>query len=279
MSAMKVVPCTSSIGAAITDVDLSDEISDAEADFLYEALLNHFVLFFRDQHLTPKQLSFFARKFGPLAGAHHTYESLEGFDHVTVLNMGPENPPDSAEWHADLTFNQDAAFASVLQGVEIPSVGGDTLWASCFAVHDALPPGLRKDLEQLSAVHDMGSFRSHAYKAGGIDGINEQMGSVGSAVHPIIDHHPVTGRPFVNVNETFTVHILGMTQPESRRLLNYLFDLINRPQFHVRLRWQAGTIALWDNRGSQHYAVDDYLPERRVMHRVVVSSDARQSQS
>ena len=113
MSAMKVVSCTPNIGATVTGVDLSDEISDSETDFLYDALLKHFVLFFRDQHLTPEQLSFFARKFGPLEGTHHTYESLENFDHVTVLNMGPENPPDSAEWHADLTFNQDAAFASV----------------------------------------------------------------------------------------------------------------------------------------------------------------------
>ncbi len=279
MSLIEVSPCTPNLGATITGADLSKDLSDSDADFLYDALLKHLVLFFHDQHVTPEQLSGFASNFGPLQGRHHTYESLEGFEHVTVLDMGPENPPDSAEWHADLTFSQDAAFASVLQGIEIPSVGGDTLWANCFAVHDALPSGLRKDLEELSAVHDMGSFRSHAYKSGGVDGINERMESVGSAVHPIIDHHPVTGRPFVNVNETFTVHILGMTQPESRRLLNYLFDLINRPQFHVRLRWQPGTIALWDNRGSQHYAVDDYFPERRVMHRVVVESDVRQPNS
>ncbi len=275
----EVSPCTPSIGAIITGVDLSKDLSESDADFLYDALLKHLVLFFHDQHVTPEQLSGFASNFGPLQGRHHTYESLEGFEHVTVLDMGPENPPDSAEWHADLTFGQDAAFASALQGIEVPSVGGDTLWANCFAVHDALPSGLRKDLEELSAVHDMGSFRSHAYESGGVDGINERMESVGSAVHPIIDHHPVTGRPFVNVNETFTVHILGMAQPESRRLLNYLFDLINRPQFHVRLRWQPGTVALWDNRGSQHYATDDYLPERRVMHRVVVESDVRQPNS
>ena len=98
---MKVVPCTPNIGATVNGVDLSNEISDSEADFLYDALLKHLVLFFHDQNLTPDQLSFFAHKFGPLEGSHHTYESLKGFDHVTVLNMGPENPPDSAEWHAD----------------------------------------------------------------------------------------------------------------------------------------------------------------------------------
>ncbi len=268
-------PCTPSIGAEVLGIDIAEGVDPATADVVHGALMEHHVLFFRDQDVRPGHLAAFASSFGPLEGAHHTYPSLED-EHVMLLDLGPQNPPDSAEWHSDLTYRQDAPFASVLQAVEVPPAGGDTLWANLFDVHDALDEGLRKDLSGLSAVHDIGSFRNHAFLGTGVDGINALMSEAGSAVHPVIDHHPVTVRPYVNVNETFTVHVLGLSRPEGIRLLSYLFDLINRPQFHVRLRWSPGTVAMWDNRGTQHYAVGDYLPHRRVMHRVVVASDIRE---
>ena len=121
----------------------------------------------------------------------------------------------------------------------------------------------------------MGAFRTPAYRSGGHGGIDEAIVAAGSAVHPVIDHHPVTGRPYVNVSESFTRWIIGASAPESARLLTMLFDLINRPEFHMRLRWEPGTLAIWDNRATQHYAVADYLPDRRVMHRVAVATDAR----
>ncbi|MDE0927421.1 MAG: TauD/TfdA family dioxygenase [Acidimicrobiales bacterium] len=273
---MLVTPLTPVIGAEVSAVDLTGVLKPELTDALHQELMKHHVLFFREQNLTAQELTDFATNFGPIAGPHHTYPALPGHPSVMVLDTNPDNPPDSAEWHSDLTFQPSSAFASVLQGVIIPPVGGDTLWSSLFAVHDALPSGLRRDLEDLSAVHDLGSFRNQAFAEGGSEKVDQLMASVGSAAHPIIDHHPVTGRPFINVNETFTIHVLGMSRPESHRLLTFLFDFINRPQFHVRLRWHPGTIALWDNRGSQHYAVDDYLPHRRVMHRVVVTADQRQ---
>jgi taurine dioxygenase len=174
-----------------------------------------------------------------------------------------------------MTYRPQPPFASILKAVEVPAVGGDTLWASLFAVHDALDAGLRRDLEQLQAVHDMGAFRTGAYQQGGDEGISAAMTKAGTAVHPVIAHHPVTGRPYLNVSESFTRFIIGLSAPESGRLLTLLFDLINRPDFHVRVKWAPDTIVIWDNRGTQHYAVADYLPHRRVMHRVAVVTDKR----
>jgi taurine dioxygenase len=174
-----------------------------------------------------------------------------------------------------MTYHSTPPFASILKAVQVPPVGGDTLWASMFAVHDALDPGLRRDLAQLDAVHDMGAFRTGAYRDGGDEGLAAALTAAGTAVHPVVAHHPVTGRPYLNVSESFTRFVIGLSAPESARLLTYLFDLINRPDFHMRVRWQPGTVVIWDNRGTQHYAVADYLPHRRVMHRVAVVTDRR----
>ncbi len=276
--AFETTPLTPVIGAEVRGLDLGDGLDDATAEALYRALLDHHVLMLRGGPLSPEEMVALGSSFGPLAPAHHTYPSLPGHPNVTVLESGPDNPPDSAEWHTDLSFRSDRPFLSILQPDRLPSAGGDTLFASMFAVHDALLPGLCSDLEGMWAVHDMGSFRTHAFQEGGVEVMNERMAAVGAAVHPIIDHHPVTGRPFVHVNETFTMHVLGMPMPEGRRILAYLFDQIARPQFQMRVRWEADMVVLWDNRGTQHYAADDYLPGRRVMHRVIVAEDRRQAE-
>ncbi len=273
----ELIRLTPAIGVEVRSLDLSAEVDEATADCLYDALLDHHVLVLRGGPLPPAGLEALGSTFGPLAQAHHTYPNVDGHPSVTVLDTGPDNPPDNAEWHTDLSFRTDRPFLSILQPDIRPPVGGDTLFASLFAVHDALMPGLRSDLEELSAVHDMGSFRNHTYAEGGVDLMNERMTEVGSSVHPIIDHHPVTGKPFLHVNECFTSHVVGLTMPESRRLLAYLFDLIARPQFQVRIRWEDDMVVLWDNRGTQHYAADDYLPHRRVMQRLIVTTDRREA--
>ena len=273
----ELIRLTPAIGVEVRSLDLSAEVDEATADCLYDALLDHHVLVLRGGPLPPARLEALGSTFGPLAQAHHTYPNVDGHPSVAVLDTGPDNPPDNAEWHTDLSFRTDRPFLSILQPDIRPSVGGDTLFASLFAVHDALMPGLRSDLEELSAVHDMGSFRNHTYAEGGVDLMNERMTEVGSSVHPIIDHHPVTGKPFLHVNECFTSHVVGLTMPESRRLLAYLFDLIARPQFQVRIRWEDDMVVLWDNRGTQHYAADDYLPHRRVMQRLIVTTDRREA--
>jgi taurine dioxygenase len=265
---------TPALGAEVEGIDLSS-LDDSGEQALYDELIEHQVLFLRDQHLAPGELVDAARYFGPLVARHHTYTVHPDHEDVIVLDWHPGNPTDGAEWHSDLTYRSAPPFASLLQAVVVPPVGGDTLWASMYAVHDSLDPGLRSDLEQLDAVHDIGTFRTSAYRRRGVEGIDELLGSGGSAVWPVIAHHPVTGRAYVNVNEAFTRWIIGLTGPESNRVMTLLFDLINRPDHQVRLRWRPGTIAIWDNRATQHYAVDDYPNDRRVMHRVVVADDRR----
>jgi taurine dioxygenase len=250
-------------------------ISDEVADMVHAALIEHSVLVFPRANLDPGRLVQLGQALGTLGARHHSYPTHPDSEDVVVLTWEGDQKPDAAEWHSDMTYRTQPPFASILEAVEVPPIGGDTLWASAFAVHDALDPGLRRDLEPLEAVHDMGAFRTSAYRQGGHDGLSEALSQTGAAVHPVIAHHPVTGRPYINVSESFTRFVIGLSAPESARLLTYLFDLINRPDFHVRVKWEPGTVAVWDNRGTQHYAVADYLPHRRVMHRVAVTTDKR----
>lgn len=266
---------TPALGATATLPQTTGEISDDVADLVHCALIEHSVLVFPKLGLEARRMVQLGQALGALGVRHHSYTTHPDFEDVVVLTWGGDRTPDAAEWHSDMTYRHQPPFASILKAVEVPPVGGDTLWASMFAVHDALDPGLRRDLEQLEAVHDMGAFRTDAYRQGGDDGLSEALIRAGTAVHPVIAHHPVTGRPYVNVSESFTRFVIGLSAPESARLLTYLFDLINRPDFHVRIRWEAGTVVIWDNRGTQHYAVADYLPHRRVMHRVAVAIDKR----
>ena len=266
---------TPALGATATLPSEPGDVSDDLADSVHAALMGHAVLVLRDADLDASRMVQLGQKLGTLGARHHSYVTHPEFEDVVVLTWGGDQKPDAAEWHADMTYRSHPPFASILKAVELPPIGGDTLWASMFAVHDALGPGLRRDLEQLEAVHDMGAFRTDAYLQGGDEGVAEALTRAGTAVHPVIAHHPVTGRPYLNVSESFTRFIIGLSAPESARLLTHLFDLINRPDFHMRIKWEVGTVVIWDNRGTQHYAVADYLPHRRVMHRVAVVTDKR----
>lgn len=272
------LPCTRltpALGATARLPNEAGGISDEAADLIHAALIEHSVLVFPRARLDPGRMVQLGQALGTLGARHHSYATHPDYDDVVVLTWGGDQKPDAAEWHADMTYRNPPPFASILKAVEVPAVGGDTLWASMFAVHDALDPGLRRDLEQLEAVHDMGAFRTGAYRQSGHKGLEEALAQTGAAVHPVIARHPVTGRPYVNVSESFTRFVIGLSAPASARLLTYLFDLINRPDFHVRVKWEADTVVIWDNRGTQHYAVADYLPHRRVMHRVAVTTDKR----
>ena len=269
---------TTALGAVVTLDRAAADVSEELADAVHTALMEHAVLVFPEVDLDATRMVQLGEALGTLGVRHHSYTTHPDSDDVVVLTWEGDQKPDAAEWHADMTYRRQPPFATILKAVEVPPVGGDTLWASAAAVHDALDPGMRRDLEQLEAVHDMGAFRTGAYLEGGDDGIITAMTKAGTAVHPVIAHHPVTGRPYLNVSESFTRFVIGLSAPESARLLTYLFDLINRPDFHVRLKWQPGTVVIWDNRGTQHYAVADYLPHRRVMHRVAVATDRRTPQ-
>jgi len=273
---LKINPITTVIGAEISGIDLSQTLDPETQDQIYNALMKHLVLFFRDQDLSPQAQFEFATSFGTPVEPHPIYPHLPGYDRVVLLENDGDRPPDTDSWHTDLTFQPQPPFLSVLHAIDVPDTGGDTLWANMYAAYDNLPEDVRKLVSKSSAVHDMGTFRNHYLgKSADVEALNAAMASIGSAVHPMAPVHPVTGKRLLFVNRSFTQLVTGVLKTESDRLLQYLFSHIDSPSLQVRFRWQKGSVAIWDNRTTQHFAVADYLPAYRRMHRVIIQTDRR----
>jgi len=272
---LKVTPLTPSIGAIISEVSLNKDLSSETVEQIYSALIKHQVIFFRDQNISPESHLKLAESLGEIDPGHPVYPHVEGHQSIVLLKNDANNRPDTNDWHKDLTFKPNPPFASILHGVKVPKVGGDTLWASMSAAYDKLPNGWKAHLEELDAIHDMGTFRNDFYKEGGIDSVNNALKKVGSAVHKVIETHPISGLKYLNVNQSFTRNIVNESQGPSDHILQFLFQHISKPEFQVRFHWEDNSIAIWDNRITQHYAVFDYLPEFRHMQRVTVINDKR----
>ncbi|MDA9057980.1 TauD/TfdA family dioxygenase [Candidatus Thioglobus sp.] len=272
---LKVTPLTPSIGATISGVSLNKDLNIGVIEQIYSALIKHQVVFFRDQNISPETHLKLAESLGEIDPGHPVYPHVEGYQSIVLLKNDANNRPDTNDWHKDLTFKESPPFASILHGVKVPKVGGDTLWASMSAAYDQLPNGWKDHLEELEAIHDMGTFRNDFYKEGGIDSVNNALKNVGSAVHKVIGTHPISGLKYLNVNQSFTRNIVNESQGPSDHILQFLFQHISKPEFQVRFHWEDNSVAIWDNRITQHYAVFDYLPEFRHMQRVTVVNDKR----
>ena len=273
---MNIEPLTPAIGAKITGISLSDELSEKDFEGIYSCLLDYKMIQFCGQDLSAQQQLAFASSFGEIDKPHAIYPHVDGLPEVTLLENDGDRPPDTNAWHTDLTYYPNPPFASVLHARHIPPSGGDTLWASMYAAYDALPTHIKTELDTLEAIHDPGSFRNQFLGDDkNVDSLNQSMGKVGSALHPVVKTHPVTGKKYLYVNKSFTNQIYGYSTGDSLRLLSYLCDHINQPEFQVRHRWTVGDVVMWDNRVTQHYACADYAPEYRRMHRVTVVNDKR----
>ena len=272
----KVEAMTPSIGAEISGVSLNKDLNSATVEKIYSALIKHQVIFFRDQDIAPESHLKLAESLGDIDPGHPVYPHVEGYQSIVLLRNDIDNKPDTNDWHKDLTFKPNPPFASILHGVNVPKAGGDTLWASMSAAYDALSEGWKAHLEGLEAIHDMGTFRNDFYKEGGIDSVNSALKKVGSAVHKVIETHPISGLKYLNVNQSFTRNIVNESQGPSDHILQFLFQHISKPEFQVRFHWKNNSIAIWDNRITQHYAVFDYLPNFRHMHRITVINDKRE---
>ncbi|MEM7060595.1 MAG: TauD/TfdA family dioxygenase [Pseudomonadota bacterium] len=275
----EITKVTPAIGVEVSGVDFSEGLPSATCDAIYQALLDHQVIFFRNTDISPAAHMAFAESFGELDQPHIHYPFVDGFDRIMLLENDADTPPDTNSWHTDLTFKANQPFASVLVARTVPEVGGDTLWSSTYAAYDRLPAGMKQDLEDLRAIHDYGDFRN-SYAAD-LDGktaserLTESAAKFGATIKPLIGSHPVTGRKFLNFNEAFVIHILGMTTGESNALKTYLAGHMNLPEDQLRWRWRAGDIAMWDNRVTMHYAVADYMPNYRCMNRITIVHDRR----
>ncbi|MEM7176077.1 MAG: TauD/TfdA family dioxygenase [Pseudomonadota bacterium] len=279
---IKTSKITAAIGAEITGVDFSQPLAPAIHDAIYKALLDNQVIFFRGIEISPAQHLAFAEGFGQLDEPHLLYPHVEGYEQIMLLENDSGTPPDTNSWHTDLTYKAEQPFASVLVARHVPEVGGDTMWSSCYAAYDRLSDGMKSDLEGLEAIHDFGDFRNNFAdeKNGqsGEDRLNSAAGRFGHKIRPLIGTHPVTGRKFLNFNEAFVTHIVGMTTGEAAALRTFLAYHMNQPEDQIRWRWQAGDMAMWDNRVTMHYAVADYLPQYRCMNRVTIVKDSRDKQ-
>ena len=276
---MRLVKTTPIIGAEIQGLDFSQPLSADLLDEIYAALIDNLVIFIRGADISPQQQIAFAQSFGALDEPHLLYPHVAGFERIVLLENDADRPPDTNSWHTDLTFKQERPFASVLIARQVPEVGGDTLWSSCYAAYDRLPTGMKTDLEGLQAVHDLGDFRNDFADENkgqsGDERLNEALGRFGHKVQPLIARHPVTQRKFLNFNEAFVSHIAGLTSNDSHALRTYLSNHMNKPEDQLRWRWQAGDLAMWDNRVTMHYAVADYMPQYRAMNRVTITKDRR----
>ena len=271
----KVEAITPSIGAEISGVSLNKDLSSATVEKIYSALIKHQVIFFRDQDISPETHLKLAESLGDIDPGHPVYPHVEGYQSIVLLKNDAYTTPDTNDWHKDLTFKANPPFASILHGVSVPQVGGDTLWASMSAAYESLSDGWKEHLEGLEAIHDMGTFRNDYYKDGGIESVNNALKKVGSAVHKVVETHPISGLKYLNVNQSFTRNIVNESQGQSDHVLQFLFQHVTKPEFQVRFHWENNSIAIWDNRITQHYAVCDYLPNFRHMQRITVVNDKR----
>ena len=279
IEAKKIAPA---LGAEVQGAVFAEPFAAPLYPEVYESLLEHQVLFFRDTDILPATHVAFARLFGQIDEPHPLYPHVDGYENIVLLENDSGAPPDTNSWHTDLTFKKQQPFASILVARTVPEVGGDTMWSSLYAAHDRLPDGMKSDLEGLSAIHDMGDFRnSFAEDKNGKPGderLNESVSRFGHRVRPLIDKHPITGRKFLNFNEAFVTHIVGLTANESSALRTFLANHMNKPEDQIRWRWKSGDIAMWDNRVTMHYAVADYLPQYRCMNRVTVVRDRQEGE-
>ncbi|HCT4089186.1 TPA: taurine dioxygenase, partial [Pseudomonas aeruginosa] len=250
-------------------------LDDAGQRAIEQALLEHQVLFFRDQSLEPRSQARFAARFGDLH-IHPIYPSVPEQPEVIVLDTAVTDVRDNAIWHTDVTFLETPALGAVLAAKQLPPYGGDTLWASSTAAYEALSAPLRRLLDGLTATHDIGkSFPRERFGVTEADlaRLEEARLKNPPRSHPVVRTHPVTGRKGLFVSDGFTTRINELEPAESDALLKFLFAHATRPEFTVRWRWQENDVAFWDNRVTQHYAVDDYRPQRRVMHRATILGD------
>ena len=261
------------LGGEVRGADLSSPLSQELVRELRGLLNQYEVLFFRDQAISAENQRALGLAFGPLQ-SHPAYSTVDGVPEVTILNSTSEMPTKIEMWHSDMTFLTHPPMATVLQCVTAPPQGGDTLWASATAAYEELSQPMQTLLDGLSAVHDFSyGFKESLAEEGGRERLASAVAANPPITHPVIRVHPETGKKVVFVNSLFTTHIRELPAKESASILSFLYEHMATPEYTVRFSWEPGSIALWDNRSTQHRPINDYFPATRCMHRVTVDGD------
>jgi taurine dioxygenase len=268
-----IEPIGATIGAEIHGLDLSHQIDKATAEALKEALVKHKVIYAREQNITTEQHVAFGRLFGDLEV--HPFRPEGKFPEIMVLDNHKDNPVLSTDvWHSDTTFRECPTKYSILRCLVMPETGGDTLWADMCAAHDGLSLEIKQMIASLKATHDFKNFRALFTKSDAdLKRLRDMEALYPNPIHPVVRTHPISGKKALFVNPQFTLRINGLKADESDALLRLLYEQAHVPEYQFRLRWKPDTIVLWDNPSTQHYAANDYYPNRRTMERVAVLGD------
>ena len=269
----EVRPTSGALGAELLDINLAQELDAVVVADIRHALQEHGVIFFRDQRLTPEQHVAFAERMGPI-NINRFFKTVPDYPQIAEVRKEPAQTTNiGGGWHTDHSYDQIPALGSILLAREIPSRGGDTMFACMGQAYDALSDGLKQTLKGLRAVHTsrhvFGVKAQQANPERKERFVNPELATQ-EAVHPVVIRHPETGRHTLYVNASFTTHFEGWTEKESKPLLDFLYQHAASPEFQTRFRWEEGSIAFWDNRATWHYALNDYQGERRLMHRITI---------
>lgn len=274
MGKITVTRIAGALGAEIAGVDLSEPLDSSTVGTLRQALLDHLVIFFRDQNLASDSYLTFAKAFGdPIE--YPMIKGIEGYPTITeIAKLENEKTNFGGVWHSDTTYLDTPPMGSMLYALEVPPFGGDTLFANQYLAYETLSAPLRSFLDGLTAVNtsakaDVSRTREDLIRHAGDGAVVRDYRSE----HPVVRTHPETGRRSLYVNGAHTSHFKGMTESESAPILAFLFEHQVRPEFTCRFSWRAGSLAFWDNRATQHNPINDYHGHRRIMRRITLAGD------
>jgi taurine dioxygenase len=271
---IEVRPISGSIGAEIFNVDVSQELEAATIGDIRRALLEHCVIFFRDQTLDAERHKAFTRRFGQIF-VHPNYRGMQADPEIVMITREPGDKHIVGEdWHADTTMVPEPPMGAILYALDVPPYGGDTLFANQYLAYESLSEGMQRLLSRLKAVHSDRNVAGpqanrNAQRSTKVREDADWRETV--SAHPVVVTHPETGRKLLYVNRSYTQGFEGMSAEESRPLLDYLLEHGHRPEFTCRFRWERGSIAFWDNRCCKHLAIHDAGPFRRVMRRTQIA--------
>ncbi len=266
-----VKPIAGALGAEVYGVDLSDPLDDVTFERIHQALLDHCVIVFRDQDITPDEQLAFAKRWGDI----HLHPHIKGLpDRPEIFEIVKDKNDVhtlGGEWHTDQMFTETPVRATMLYAKEVPPQGGDTLFANAYLAYETLSDGMK---DMLSDLRTLNTYNMQKSRAAAMQ-VNDVYEEPIQAEHPLIRTHSETGRKAVYISyQGITRTIVGMTEEESAPILGYLRKHMTRPEFTCRLGWKEGSLALWDNRCVQHLAINDYHGHRRVMHRITIEGEA-----
>jgi taurine dioxygenase len=271
---IRVQPLSPALGAEISGVDLGEPLIDDTVAEIRRAFLDHLVIFFHHQSLTPEQYLRFARTLGE-PSEYPFVAGLDGYPEITeVIKKEDERINFGGIWHSDTTYLECPPMGTMLYARVIPTTGGDTLFANMVMAYENLSAGMQRLLIGLTAVNSAEKDDAAATR---VDRLRERPREVGETVtvaeHPIVRTHPETGRKALYVNPGHTVGIVGFSEAESAPILDYLFRHQTQPEFTCRFRWRRDSLAFWDNRATQHYPLNDYHGHHRAMQRITLAGD------